>query len=89
MPYVLYLIVSLARALLRLVQLAMLGRALLSWIPDVAEEGLLPTLLYAVTEPFIYPLRVLFHKMGWFADMPLDMPFFFTAILLMMLNVWL
>ena len=88
MPYALYLMISVGRMVLYALELAMLLRALLSWLP-FAEGGFLETLLYALTEPLIHPLRVLFDKTGWFAGMPLDMPFFFTAMLLILLNTLL
>ena len=35
-----------------------------------------------LTEPLIIPVRALFNKMGWFQDLPLDLSFFVTYILL-------
>ena len=89
MPYVLFLIVSVVRVALYVLNLALLARAILSWIPLAPENGFLDTFLYAVTEPCIYPFRLLFHKMGWFEDMPIDMPFLFTVIFLSLLGGFL
>ena len=89
MPYALFLIVAVVRVALSVLNLTLLARAILSWIPVVPENGFLATLLYAVSEPFIYPFRLLFHKMGWFEDMPLDMPFLFTVIALSLITAFL
>ena len=54
-------------------QLAMLGRAILSWIP-LDEDNPVENFLYGVTEPVIYPIRVLFNKMNWFVGFPFGSP---------------
>lgn len=81
MEYIVFVIVRLARALIFGLEIAMLLRAVLSWLP-LDEENRLVGWLYCITEPIIAPVRALFDKMGWFSDLPLDMPFFFTYILL-------
>ena len=62
------------------VQLAMLARAILSWFPDVG--GKLVDVLYAITEPFIYPIRRLFERMGWFQGSPIDISFSVAFLLI-------
>ena len=81
MEYIVFVIVRLARALIFCLEIAMLLRAILSWLP-INEENRFAGWLYFITEPIIAPVRALFDKMGWFSDLPLDMPFLFTYLLL-------
>ena len=62
------------------VQFAMLARAILSWFPMNSNK--LTDFLYAVTEPFIYPVRMLFDKMNWFSGMPIDISFLVSYLLI-------
>ena len=62
------------------VQFAMLARAILSWFP--MDSNKFTDFLYTVTEPFIYPVRMLFEKMNWFSGLPIDMSFLVSYILL-------
>ncbi|MBO7310178.1 MAG: YggT family protein [Clostridia bacterium] len=62
------------------VQFAMLARAILSWFPMNSNK--LMDFLYAVTEPFIYPVRMLFDKMNWFSGMPIDISFLVSYLLI-------
>ena len=66
--------------LLMAVQFAMLARAILSWFP--MNSSRIVDFLYSVTEPFIYPVRMLFEKMNWFTGLPIDMSFFVSYLLL-------
>lgn len=70
-----------AQALLLLLELCMLIRAILSWLP-IKEDN--PILLFVamVTEPIVAPVRALFERFGWFQNMPIDMSFFVAYILL-------
>ncbi len=88
MLYVVYLIKNAALALLGVLDLAMLVRAILSWI-DPMEESKLGMFLFAITEPIILPIRRLCNKMNWFVGSPLDMPFMITIILIMLLQTLL
>ena len=69
-----------ARVIISMLQLAMFARAILSWFP--MEEGKISSFLHALTEPVILPVRALFHKMGWGENLPIDIPFFVTFIIL-------
>ena len=62
------------------VQFAMLARAILSWFPMNSNK--LTDFLYAVTEPFIYPVRMLFDKMNWFSGMPIDISFLVSYLII-------
>jgi uncharacterized protein YggT (Ycf19 family) len=65
---------------LTFVEFAMLVRAVLSWFP--LDTNKFTEFLFAITEPFIQPIRALFVKMNWFQDMPIDMSFLFAYILI-------
>ncbi len=80
MNYALQIIANVVVLLLTAVQLAMLVRAVLSWFP--MEENRFVNFLFAVTEPFIYPIRRLFERMNWFQSLPIDISFMVTYLLL-------
>lgn len=80
MPYVIYVIKNVVVLFLSVVQLAMLARAVLSWFP--MQENRIIDLLYSVTEPFISPVRLLFYKMNWFQNLPIDMSFLVSYMLI-------
>ena len=88
MSYVVNLIKNIALALLGVLDIAMLGRAILSWV-DPMGDGPLASFLYTVTEPVIFPFRKLFEKKNWFMDVPIDMAFFFAMISIMILQTLL
>ena len=81
---ILYVLSATVRCILGGLELCMFMRAVLSWIP-LNENNVFENFLYAVTEPFIYPVRCLFDKFGWFEGFPLDMSFFATACILAIL----
>ena len=65
---------------LTVVELAMLLRAIFSWLP--IEQNRFIDILYAVTEPFIAPVRTLFVKMNWFQGLPIDLSFLISYVLI-------
>ena len=65
------------------IQLAMLIRAILSWFP--IEPNKFINFIYAITEPFVAPVRALFDKMGWFSGLPIDMSFMASFLLISLL----
>ena len=80
MPYVIYVIKTVVVLFLSVVQLAMLARAVLSWFP--MQQNRIVDLLYSVTEPFISPVRLLFYKMNWFQNLPIDLSFLVSYMLI-------
>ena len=80
MSLVVILLKNIVYVALSAVQFAMLARAILSWFPDMG--GKLVDVLYAITEPFIYPVRRLFERMGWFQGLPIDISFSVTFLLI-------
>ena len=70
---------------LSFLQLAMLVRAVLSWF--VMDGGKFVDFLYAVTEPFIYPVRRLLEKMNWLQGTPIDFSFMITFFIISLLSM--
>ena len=68
---------------LTVVQLAMLARAILSWFP--MDGNRFTDFLFAITEPFIYPVRMLFDKLNWFTGLPIDISFLVTYLIISIL----
>ena len=68
-------------------QAAMFVRAILSWFP--VGDNKFTEFLYAVTEPVVYPVRLLFEKMNWFQNLPIDVSFFVAYLLLSFLGILL
>lgn len=83
-----YVVIRLAITMIGVLQMAMFVRAILSWIPG-ADENKFGDFLYALTEPFITPVRAILDRIPLFQGFPLDMSFFFTFILLSILSTLL
>lgn len=83
---IVYIIVSIVQILISALEIAMLLRAVLSWF-IMDDNHPLMNFLRMVTEPVILPIRLLFDKMGWFTDSPLDIPFMVTYLILMILSM--
>lgn len=86
MHTLLYIFSSTISLLLSILELLMLGRAILSWFP-LDEDNPLVQFLYWITEPVIYPMRVLLDKFDLFQGLPIDMAFFCTFILINILSI--
>ena len=80
------ILIGTGRALLIILQVSMLLRALLSWFP-INEDNPILLFVQMVTEPIIAPIRALFDKFGWFENFPLDVSFIVAYFLLMILQV--
>ena len=80
MTYALQIFSTVVVVLLSVVQLAMLARAILSWFPIDSNQFI--DFLYGLTEPFIYPIRALFVRMNWFQNLPIDMSFMVSYLLI-------
>lgn len=88
MEQIVYVIVNLSSFMLLVIQLLMTCRALLSFIL-VDGDDKISNFLYHATEPVIYPLRLLFEKLGLFEDMVIDIPYIATYLILSMVQVLL
>lgn len=85
MELFLYLIVKFVDIALSFVIFAMLARSVMSlFMAD--EDNIFYVLVYTVTEPFVFPLRALFERMNWFQNMPIDISFFCSAMLVMLVQ---
>lgn len=73
--------------ILSVFQLAMLIRAIMSWFPG--DSNKFEIFLYAITEPLIMPVRKLFERLNWFQELPIDVSFFVTYLLLSVVLVLL
>ena len=85
MDIAIYILKVFVICLLDVLHLAMLVRALLSWI-DPMQEWRISSFLFMVTEPVILPIRRLCERKRWFEGMPIDMPFMITFLLLFVLG---
>lgn len=74
-------------ALINVIMLAMMARAIMSWFVD--EDNAVLNFLYSMTEPIIMPMRKLLQKYNGTSAFPLDMSFFVTYILLLVLRTLL
>lgn len=81
MNLLLYLLVYAIRLFLTIEQVLFLARAILSWI-FLTEDSKIMNFLYRVTEPLIIPARILLGRIEGINEMPIDIPFFATVILL-------
>ena len=88
MPTVVYFIVLLARTIVTVLLVAMFVRAVLSWFID-DEDSRLVRFLNLITEPVIMPVRSLFERLGWFQNLPIDISFYVSYLLLALLQLLL
>ena len=85
MSIVLTVMADVVVLLLSAIQLAMLVRAILSWFP--MDSNGFTDFLYGITEPFIVPIRLLFQKMNWFQNVPIDVSLMGSYLLLSILSM--
>ncbi|MBO5701123.1 MAG: YggT family protein [Clostridia bacterium] len=88
MKLFLVLTVNFVDLFLTVLLFAMLARALMSFFM-MGEESGLSMILYYFTEPFILPVRKIFERLGLFQGTPMDVSFFFTTLLIGMVQVLL
>lgn len=88
MPTLVYFIVLLLRTVITVLLVAMFVRAVLSWFID-DEDSRLVWFLNLVTEPVIMPVRSLFERLGWFQNLPIDISFYVSYLLLALLQLLL
>ena len=65
-------------------QVAMLIRAVLSWFV-MGDGGRFVNFIYAITEPFIAPVRAFLEKMNWLQNSPIDFSFMVTYLIIFLL----
>jgi len=84
LPTVFTVVTDVVVLLLLGIQIAMMLRAILSWFP--LDSNKFVDFLYTITEPFIVPIRLLFEKLGWFQNLPIDVSFMVSYLLLSVLS---
>jgi uncharacterized protein YggT (Ycf19 family) len=82
-----FVLVQFVVIFIEVLMLAMTLRAILGWFFD--GDGKFIRFLYVFTEPAIMPLRKLFYKLNWFQDVPIDISFSATYIVLMLVQIFL
>lgn len=82
---IVYMIARLVSALLSVLEVAMLIRAILSWFPNAADSAF-GDLIFTVTEPIVAPIRALADRFGWFRNSPVDFSFMIAYFLLFILQ---
>lgn len=86
MKLFLVLTVNFVDLFLTVLLFAMLARALMSFFM-MGEESKLSLVLYYFTEPFVLPVRKVFERFGLFQGTPMDVSFFFSTLLIGMVQV--
>ena len=86
MEALIFIVKNAATLLLSFIQIAMLVRAILSWFPI---DNRFVDFVCSVTEPFVYPIRRLFEKLGWFQGLPVDISFMVSYLLITVILILL
>lgn len=76
-----YIVTSFVGILIDILMYAMFIRALLSWLP-LAEDNPIENFLFAITEPVILPVRAVLDRFEILSELPIDISFLVTMILL-------
>ena len=82
MDNVIYMLAQLVTLLLGAINIAMIIRAVTSWIPDL--DGAWLDLVYMLTEPVVAPIKAVFELFPIFRNSPIDFSF---VIAFMLLNI--
>lgn len=88
MQQIVQVIVRLVSILLSALEILMLVRAIQSWLP-LDDDNPFHNFVYLVTEPLIAPVRAIVERFPSMQGLPIDISFFITMILLMMLGIFL
>lgn len=81
----LYVISTTVHLMLNMVMLAMTARAILSLFGNPTDSKLY-AITYVISEPIIVPVRFLFYKLNLFQNIPLDISYLVTYILLSVID---
>jgi YggT family protein len=88
LAYFILIIVELVQIALTVLQLCMIVRAVMSWLP-FDNESTLYRFVCSLTEPIILPVRSLLERSSVVQSMPLDISFLVTMILLTVIQAML
>ena len=83
-----YVVTKLVSVFLGAEQLLMMFRAVLSWLP-VDEDSDISNFLFAMTEPVIYPVRMLLDRFEGLVEFPIDLSFIISFMLLSLVQMLL
>lgn len=81
---VLYIFAQVVNLLFAVLNVAMLVRAVASWIPEL--DGAWLDFVYMLTEPVIMPVRALFERFEIFKNSPVDFSFMVAYMLLLIVE---
>lgn len=87
MQEILFILAKTVSVVVSLVTSAMFLRAILSFISG--PDGRLYAILCLVTEPFIAPVRVIMFRLNIGQNLPIDLSFFITYLILTSLEMML
>lgn len=85
MEQIVYIFVQVVYYILFAAQILMLLRAVCS-IFVFDDDNPFVNFLYYATEPLIYPLRMLFQKIGAFENFIMDIPFMATMLVIVLIQ---
>jgi len=80
-----YIIVFFVSRVLFILQLLMVARAIISWLP-FDDDSAISRFLIMTTEPIIFPIRKILERSSFFASLPIDVSFLFAYLLLSFLT---
>ena len=80
-----YLVTSTVGLAVDVLLLCMFVRAVLSFLP---LDGALVGFLTLITEPAVMPVRKICEKFGLGEGLPIDIPFFITTVILVMVSAF-
>lgn len=83
-----YVVTKLVSVFLGAEQLLMMFRAVLSWLP-VDEDSDISNFLFAMTEPVIYPVRMILDRFEGLDEFPIDLSFIISFMLLSLVQMLL
>ena len=88
MTELLYVVMAVVRYSLYALQICMLIRAVLSWFPGMSG-GALGDFCYTVTEPITSFVGNIIYKIRPLRELPFDLSFFFSYLLICVLLMFL
>lgn len=84
--FVLYLVARIVSALLWILEIAMIARAVISWIPALDSQAW-TDIFYVITDPIVLPVRAFFDRFEVFRNSPIDFSFIIAWLLLCVVQV--
>ncbi len=88
MEALIHFFVALVSIALDALQMLMIIRAVLSWLP-FDDSSPIVNFVTVLTEPFIIPVRQLLERFRFFSNLPIDLSFFVAYLLLIFVRVLL